>query len=382
MVYNREEAAKRAEASDTNTPGYCQLWTRTMFGAGSAGDRDGDGDADAVDGWKSEPTSARHPGDRTPPRGVPVAWGGGRNGYGHRAISLGGGKIRSTDAGGAGRVATVDLGWVERNWGMTYLGWSETISGIEIPLPPKPPATSRVLHVMHTSLQVHDDRAQITSDIGNIFRRARDRHVAWITGTEAFGPKVVTPLEAAGSAMGYRVERPAGQDCWIAVRKSFIAGNFHLDYEKLVEGGSDHRDLGVLSVDFDTDRLGHIAVFAEHLLTSRQTNAAAKNRRIVEGTERRAKTLAKGTGLAFVGADKNMNDRLRDTFLDTGFTSLGDELKRYEPTHPHGKPIDVVGTWDHDGRVKPKYLRVMDDTEFKLYGDHFVVEGGIEVDFL
>lgn len=143
-MYNREEAAKRAEASKTNTVSYCQLWTRTQFGAPSAGDRDHDGDADAVDGWKSEPVSKRHT-NRTPPRGVPVAWSGGRNGFGHRAVSLGNGKIRSTDAGGPGKVATVDLGWVEKNWGFKYLGWSETMTGIVIPLPPK--STSRGIHI-------------------------------------------------------------------------------------------------------------------------------------------------------------------------------------------------------------------------------------------
>lgn len=136
-IADRETAARRAAASETNRPGTCQLWTRTQYGAPSAGDQDRDGDADAVDGWKSEPAKYRHV-DRHPPRGVPVAWSGGRNGYGHRAISLGGGLIRSTDAGGTGKVATVQLGWVERTWGLHYLGWSESISGIKIPLPPRP----------------------------------------------------------------------------------------------------------------------------------------------------------------------------------------------------------------------------------------------------
>lgn len=135
MVYDRESAARRAESSTTNSPGFCQSWTRNIFGAPSAGDVDRDGDADAVDGWKSEPLSARHEGDRNPPRGVPVAWSGGSKGHGHRAVSLGNGKIRSTDAGGLGHVATVDLNWPEVHWGMRYLGWSETISGLHIPKP-------------------------------------------------------------------------------------------------------------------------------------------------------------------------------------------------------------------------------------------------------
>lgn len=145
MVKSREEAARSAEASTSNTPGTCQLWTRTQYGALSAGDVDRDGDNDAVDGWKSEPLAARHLRDRNPPRGVPVAFSGGSKGYGHRAISLGGGKIRSTDMSDdgqrwhAGNVGTTTISQIERSMGVTYTGWSETISGVEIPNPPPPP---------------------------------------------------------------------------------------------------------------------------------------------------------------------------------------------------------------------------------------------------
>jgi hypothetical protein len=139
MVNTREQAARNAEAARTNVPGTCQLWTRTQFGAPSAGDQDRDGDADAVDGWKSEPISARHT-DRNPPRGVPVAFSGGSRGFGHRAVSLGGGKIRSTDmtASGykAGVVGTTSIAQIERSMGVKYTGWSETITGLTIPNPP------------------------------------------------------------------------------------------------------------------------------------------------------------------------------------------------------------------------------------------------------
>lgn len=134
---NREEAALAAEATNHNTVGFCQAVTRGWYDAPSVGDFDGDGAADAEDGWKSEPLRARHS-TRNPPRGVPVTYLGGSNDNGHRAISLGNGKIRSTDAGGDGNVATVDLDWPEKNFGVTYVGWSETMDGIDIPLPPKP----------------------------------------------------------------------------------------------------------------------------------------------------------------------------------------------------------------------------------------------------
>lgn len=143
MLNNREVAARLAEASNSNVPGTCQAWTRNKFNAPSAGDQDHDGDADAVDGWKSEPVRSRH-GDRNPPRGVPVAWSGGSKGHGHRAVSLGNGKIRTTDGNGAGVVATRDLNWPEVHWGLNYLGWSDTMDGFPIPLPPPPSRGVRV----------------------------------------------------------------------------------------------------------------------------------------------------------------------------------------------------------------------------------------------
>jgi hypothetical protein len=139
MVYNRQQAVERAVTSHRNTPNTCQFWTRTIFGVPSVGDFDHDGAADAEDGWKSEPARYKHPGDRRPPAGVPVSYLGGSADNGHRAISLGNGMIRSTDAGGRGIVATVPLDWPEKNWGLRYVGWSESCDGVLIPLPPKPP---------------------------------------------------------------------------------------------------------------------------------------------------------------------------------------------------------------------------------------------------
>jgi hypothetical protein len=123
----REAAVKAALASFVNTPRYCARWTRSQYGVAALGDYDGDGAADAEDMWKA--ATLRHPGDRLPPAGVPVYYGGGSQDNGHISVSLGGGLIRSTDARGAGRVGTVPLDYPERIWGMPYLGWSEDLYG-------------------------------------------------------------------------------------------------------------------------------------------------------------------------------------------------------------------------------------------------------------
>ena len=177
MVRSRADAARRAEQSNYNTPGTCQLWTRTMFDAPSAGDRDGDGDADAVDGWKSEPEKYRHT-DRKPPRGTPIAWSGGSKGYGHRAVSLGPDKsgvyqVRSTDAPVRGRVGTVPLDWFERNWGLKYLGWSESITGTLIPgAEPEKPSRGVAVDSAIDKLKVADERAKAGSPRDKLIKQA------------------------------------------------------------------------------------------------------------------------------------------------------------------------------------------------------------------
>ena len=129
MVFTAAVTARNAENDRTNDPGMCQQQVRMWAGIAARY-------PDAITAWRN--TNDRHPGDRNPPRGAPVWWAGGSSGHGHIALSLGGGKIRSTDAGGRGRVATVDLGWVERNWGQRYLGWAWDIN--EGTIPHKAPA--------------------------------------------------------------------------------------------------------------------------------------------------------------------------------------------------------------------------------------------------
>jgi hypothetical protein len=175
MVFDRETTARRAEQSTRFGVGMCQLWVRTMAGGESAGDNDRDGDADAVDGWKREPVSARHS-DRKPPRGVPVAFSGGSRGFGHRAISLGNGKLRSTDMTGTrytpGIVGTTTISEIEGAMGVRYVGWSDTISGVRIPVS----VTQEVkpLRVHGVDISRHQGRVKIKWD------KLQDAGVKWM----------------------------------------------------------------------------------------------------------------------------------------------------------------------------------------------------------
>jgi len=68
----------------------------------------------------------------TPPAGAPVWWTGGSRGYGHVAISAGGGYCYSTDIPGRGRVGKIAISALTRSWGQTYRGWSEDINDVRV----------------------------------------------------------------------------------------------------------------------------------------------------------------------------------------------------------------------------------------------------------
>ncbi|GAA4700228.1 hypothetical protein [Nocardioides conyzicola] len=118
------ETVAAAEASAYNIPGHCLGWAREQADIPSRY-------ADAATAW--EHARGRHPGDLTPPEGAAVYWLGGSGGHGHVAISVGGGLVRSSDAGGYGVVATVPLRRLTREWHLTYVGWSDSVNGYRIP---------------------------------------------------------------------------------------------------------------------------------------------------------------------------------------------------------------------------------------------------------
>lgn len=141
-IFSRSKAMARAKATTKNVPDTCQAVTRGYFNAPAAGDVDKDGDADAWDGWLSEPVRYRHPGDRNPPPGVPLSFRSiDRRRHGHRAISTDGVhyNVRSTDFSSLTRrykkgvVGNGTIAQVEKAMNVEYLGWSETIDGKLIP---------------------------------------------------------------------------------------------------------------------------------------------------------------------------------------------------------------------------------------------------------
>ena len=118
---NAEEAARFFKEKDQNRPGMCLYETQAAFNAPHMY-------PNAITQWHA--AKDKHPGDRTPKYGAPVCFAGGE--HGHIAMYVGNGKVRSTDAGGRGKMATVSIDWFQRHWGYHYLGWIGDIGGQKI----------------------------------------------------------------------------------------------------------------------------------------------------------------------------------------------------------------------------------------------------------
>lgn len=129
--YHGSTATKRAlnMVGKSYGVGWCQKFTNEIFQTGSVGDWDGDGDADAVDGWnKAKAHGNVVPASKisklsTIPAGVMLYWSGGSRGYGHAAVGVGGGKMVSTDLPTTGRVGKVAISMAHDRWGLTFLGY-------------------------------------------------------------------------------------------------------------------------------------------------------------------------------------------------------------------------------------------------------------------
>lgn len=263
------------------------------------------------------------------------------------------------------------------------------------------------IRVAHISLQFSDNDKHTTHDLEKLFARAESRKYCWITGTEA-GPgsgNTGDELVRIGKEHGFRVWVPshkvkdgpeAATDCWIAVRKDIIEGDWKTDFEFAFPGsGQLNMDLdgrhfgpkGVVTVHFDSSvpELGAVNIGAAHYITGgrqKGSNEWELNEKLGKKITSWARRVGKGRALVFYGGDQNMLDRANDepqgdTFFGGPLTSTWDELRKWQNTG-HGN-IDVIATYNRDGRVKALRTFVLDDSRFHLFTDHFLVEAVLEV---
>ena len=226
----------------------------------------------------------------------------------------------------------------------------------------------------HVSMKFSDSRAEMRADLEKIFGQGRDI----VTGTEAGGDRLRRILRDVAPEMGYRVHLGRG-DAWVAVKETLIKGGVKTGDEHVMnssEGVGKHSHRSLPWISFNTENYGRITVGAGHYLTKGRVKGQPNfelNRRYARIIGDWADEHAAGSALVFYGGDQNIVDRERDTFFGEALTSFWDELEKYEGTG-HGN-IDVIASYDKDGRVKAKSINALNDREFRLTTDHFYVEG-------
>lgn len=251
--------------------------------------------------------------------------------------------------------------------------------------PVKPPVKSEKLFTMHFSLQYSITKKQKQTDVEKIFARANAKNAAWVTGTEAGAKELWDIVTEVGEGAGFKLHRC--RDNWIAVRKSIIKKDSWVEDEVFVEVKEEVVGIGHdsafawVTFEHKTPGIGVISIAAVHYPTKGRVPGDPNhwvNKKYAKALGDWGQAKAKGQALAFVQGDFNMPDQKQiDLFFDRGFTTYGDELKKW-PNTGHG-PIDAMATWDKDGRVKVLTYNVLDDKTFFLHGDHFGIEGSIQI---
>lgn len=112
------------------SPGWCLFWCLTeVYLVPGLGDYDHDGAADAEDYWKAAVKRGKvvHAKDIDKlddiPAGVLLMWTGGSSDHGHAAYAQPKGRMIGTDAPTRGVVGEVDIEWIAKHWGLTFVGY-------------------------------------------------------------------------------------------------------------------------------------------------------------------------------------------------------------------------------------------------------------------
>lgn len=243
--------------------------------------------------------------------------------------------------------------------------------------------TTSLLRVQHSSLQFSDNPSQQRSDVEKIFK----------LGTR-FPIKTVT--EASDSTkLGDIVAEVAADYGHVA---HFYRGNAVLVDRDIIKRGTVQKD-GVLvvkndhlvgkmhdrafpTIKFDhiNEGIGEINYGAFHFATKGAKPGDPNfwaNEIYAKKIAQWMKDAGRGSALSMGAGDFNMNDRLLDLALGQNYTTSADELEDWQNTG-HG-PIDAFISYDRDGRVKAKAFNVLDDKEFPLHTDHYMLRGIWEI---
>lgn len=243
--------------------------------------------------------------------------------------------------------------------------------------PPEIRTTER-LTLQFSPLQFSDNRDQKERDVEKIF--SRGKHL--MAGTESADRPMPTLLADAAHAYGYVLHRV--HSTWVAALKAPIVGkSVEIGYEPVLkagEGPGEHGPRVLTWMSFETERLGRISVGAGHYLRDGakpgQPNHE-RNLRYAEAIGDWARDKGRGSGVVFYMGDQNIVDRHGDTFFGQPLTSAWDEVGHWQNSG-HGN-IDVIASYDRDGRVVAEDIRALGDKVIPLATDHSLVEAEYRV---
>src|SRR5262245_57963853 len=97
VVQSGDAAVQNANSYAHCDPGMCLKYVRTWLEIPSR-------ESSALEAWNA--AEHKHAGSQKPPRGAPVFWGGGSQGFGHIALATDNDNGRSTDTPSSGLVNT------------------------------------------------------------------------------------------------------------------------------------------------------------------------------------------------------------------------------------------------------------------------------------
>lgn len=240
-----------------------------------------------------------------------------------------------------------------------------------------------VLRMQHSSLQFSDADRQQRHDVQKIFKKGYRFPIK--TGTEAFagandGNRNREFLKEFARDHNHVIS--FATDTWVAVDRRIIKPRsvsrdsvLLADNAEMVGRGAD-RAMATISFTHKNPKIGRLHIGSVHypLQGSRPGDPNYElNKKIAAKISDWLRNSAKGSDLGFVMGDFNVNDKKHDWSYGGNFTSLADELQTWKNTG-HG-PIDGFTSYDRDGRVSAKDLKVFPDKTFFLHSDHYLCRG-------
>lgn len=230
-----------------------------------------------------------------------------------------------------------------------------------------------------------DTRSQMADDVVEIFHHAARAGNVILTGTEATAVTAEL-IRSIGQASGfYTFVQEHGE--WVAIDRTWADPIGH-GYVHVLDGLPGRRGQGghaprgityVQAVPKDKTIGPLVTAAAFHLMTHlSEVHDPQTNVTLQRALGKFARHYGRGRRLVFVNGDANLHDDRVDVYAGSPITTCWDELGEYPVTHGHGT-IDVIGSYDGDGRVRCLGARAFTDAQLPLHTDHNLIQATYQV---